>query len=646
METQKFNDLFLAAYQQEHTDPTNPENKFDVTPAPTPTKLAQLLAASVTPMSEVKDEARLMVFGQNIADFIAELYPDGVPTGSRHKSALCLAYDLLVMLDGNKQLAAQALKRINWVQDIINERGEREIDDIVSAADKKLKKRESETFSYPRPSPQMRAAIERLTHRKYSQLVSTIQAQDGTEGADIVRILERMGRRIERLFPYYPLLRLFCHGLQRKHYVAAMFVGSAFAMNLMTRMWYRFWPAPGQHCRLNHLLELIGRLGSQKRFAVGLYEIMMRPIEQADKPQVDALNRWKAERAQNNGAAKNKTPEPKGIYRRLPAESSAAAVRDAELNARETIDGEEIYLHISQFDTELQNTLDQMKKSHFSALYTLWLKAFHNEPHGALLKSATSVVGEWPVHYNAVYTGTKHALDQQVNIRNYATGLPTRITAVPMADSNYEMMENKEYTDDDRQRDEQLQEWAYRLDNTKGEIPCKDISDALYQWTSRRMDDARENQSMADEDLLKRPCWHAINFALPLIVSRHWDMMQADTDGRMTCSSQFATDKTDRQLALLIADAQYTFQQYFFGSIAEQHYDDQQIKDASQHKHQKATILAFRRLPDPFTSDDVRREYHYDSTGSVCSRLKHLVDDGLAKRIRSGADKGKYRKLS
>ena len=56
-------------------------------------------------------------------------------------------------------------------------------------------------------------------------------------------------------------------------------------------------------------------------------------------------------------------------------------------------------------------------------------------------------------------------------------------------------------------------------------------------------------------------------------------------------------------------------------------------------------MLAYRRLPGIFTSDDVMREYGYTSMGSVCSRLKILQDDGMVRKIRTGTDKGKYRKL-
>ena len=646
-----FDEKYRADYQQGKTQPTNSANHFDNDSAAKPATDAP--APSALQSKEQTDEeleAMLIVFDHPIWDFIHTMFPHGAPVNTRHKSSLKLACDLMILLDGNEYLVKQVLLKQQWVQDIIKERGEKEIDDIIDSAKKLLKKRESESFGELRPSREMQKAIETVVKRKYTQIVAEARTQQTggkvAGGEDIVVTLEHIGSKLEKFFRYYPLLKLMCHGLQRKHYIAALFVGGAFCMNLMTRMWYSFWAAPGRKCRMNHLLELIGRQGSGKRFAVTLYEILMEPVKAADQAQITALNNWKQERSQNNGAAKNKTPEPKGIYRCLPSEASAAAVRDAEVNAKEEIDGEEWYLHISQFDSELQNTLTQLQKSYFSALYTLWLKGFHNEPHGALLKSATNIVGEWPVHYNVVYTGTKHALDKQVNISNYATGLNGRITAVPMGDSNFEMMENREYTDEDRQRDADLRNWAYKLDTTKGEIPCKDISDALHDWTSRRMDDARENQSLADEDLLKRPCWHGINFALPYIVSRHWDQMKED-NGRNVCGEDFKTDKTDRELALLICNAQYVFQQHFFGAIAEQHYEISQTAEAANHRLQQKTKLAYYRLPNLFTKDDVDREYRYGgSKGSINSRLKRLCDDGLAQRIRSGKDKGKFRKLA
>ena len=654
--TNEFDRMYGPEYRkgEGHCVPTNPDNKFDETPVtvkssnkaiqPSSVTDAQVMAESVkVPLAE-----KVMVFDTPVVDFINTLLPQGAPVGSRHKFALKLASDLIILLDGDTKRVHSTLLSLPWVQDIVKERGMSEIDHIVESAQKLLQKRESENFSEPQPTKEMRRAIEQVTKRKYSELVKEIRSQAMGQGIavskdDIIDTLNRIGKEIKKLFPYYPLLKLACYGLKPKHYVAALFVVGAFSMTLMTRCWYRFWPAPGRHCRLNSLLALIGRLGSGKHIAVEFYKIIMEPVRKADQAQIDALNMWNQEREQNSGASKNKKSRPAGVYRALPPETSAAGAREAECNAHEEVDGEDMFLHCSIFDSELDNTLRQLKKSYMDALLTLWLKSFHNEPHGSFLKTSSARVGEYDVHFNAVYTGTDDALRKLAVTNNFVNGLLSRFTCVPMGDSNFEMMESRDYTKEDEQRDQALKEWAYKLNDTKGEIPCKEISNALHQWTARRMADAKEDNSKAAEDLLKRPCWHGINYALPFIVSRHWDKMVQDSDGRWKCGPDFKVDRNDLKLAVLITQAQWTFQQYFFKGIAEQYYDD--TSDAYKHHHQQKTLLAYRRLPEIFSSEDVKREYGYDSIGSTCSRLKILQDDGMAQKIRNGEHKGKYRKL-
>ena len=206
-------------------------------------------------------------------------------------------------------------------------------------------------------------------------------------------------------------------------------------------------------------------------------------------------------------------------------------------------------------------------------------------------------------------------------------------------------MEAHEYDDTDAERDSLLKEWAYRLDSTKGEVPCKNISDALYQWTARRMEDAKENDSKAEEDMIKRPCWHGINYVLPFVVSHHWDKMVED-GGRYKCSENFKPDKYDVQLAILIAKAQLAFQEYYFKAIGEKHYDDQLAQQVSGRTHQQKTWIGYRRLPNVFSSKDVDECFEYGGkAGSIYSKLKRLVDDGLVQKITKGPDRGKYKKL-
>ena len=646
-ENERFNDLFLEEYQKENSQPTNPANQFDKD-----IEGGQFATVnSITPTAQTVeiDEKRMVVYDHPIADYINTLYPNGAPVNTRHKSALKLAADLMILLDGDEQTVKAALLQITWVQDVIRERGEKEIDDIIDSAKKLLKKRESENLNDPQPSKDMRRAIEQVTGQKYNVLVRNQRAKALGQAAvvqdDITLMLERIGVRLEKLFKHYVLLTLLCYHLKRRHFASAVFVGGGFGMTLMTRMWYRFWAEPSRRCRLNSIVELIGRSGSGKHIAVFLYRLMMEPVKKADAAQVEALNRWNEERDQKSGGEKNKTPRPKGILRCLPSEASAAAIREAEFNAKETIDNTEISLHVSQFNSELDDLLAQQKKGYMN-IEALFLKSLHNEPAGSFLKTSSSMVGEYDVHFNGVYTGTEDALAKQNTTSNFARGLLQRLACVPMGDTNFEMRENRVYTEEDQQCEKELTEWCYRLDSTKGEIPCKDLSDALHGWTERRMMDAKEENSKAMEDLVKRPCWIAINLALPFIVVRHWNQM-VEEDGRMVCGPEFKTDKTDRELVLALCDAQFAFQQHFFLATGEKLYDDRQTLEASNVHHQQKTILAYRRLPELFTPEDVDREYGYQGvSGSIYSRVKRLCDDGLAQKIRQGVDKGKYRKLT
>lgn len=656
----EFDRQYGESYRSGKSDATNSDHQLpgNAAPAKQDSQLstheasassdaAKELASQVMPDKDA-DEKKYLVFGYDPADFVNTIYPNG--PNCRHDAARDLFNDLLVMYDGNWELAHNKLLTLPFVKDLISERGMNEIDRIVEGGRKLYQKRESENFNSLQPSKPMRRAIEQVTGRSYSVLR---REQLGMEQGkvigvqqEILQTLENIGEEFAKLIPYFPLLKLLCFRNKKKYYPAVFFVGGAFAMTLMTRCYYQFWPKPGKMNRLNSLVMLIGRMGGMKSVAVDLEEIMMEPIHIADAPQIAALNASNAEREQNNGGAKNKNPRPTGVYRALPPETSTAALREAEANAHEIIDGEEYYLHVSIFDSELQNTLSQLKKSYMEALQTYWLKSFHSEKHGAYLKTSNAPIGESPVHFNAVYTGTDDAARAIIEEKTVVNGLMSRFTIVPNADSNFEMLEPSPYDDAARKRVAELREWSYRLDLCKGEIPCEQISKALQLWTSHRMDDAREDNDIAEEDLVKRPCWHAINFVLPFVVSRHWDKMVKDADGRWKCGPDFKTDQKDVRLAILIANAQLAFQKHYCKAILEKHNDDMAAAQSSRVLHKQKTWLCYHRLPNLFTSEDVDRCFGYEGkTGSICSRLKRLQDQGLAQKITSGKDKGKYRKL-
>ena len=214
----QYGDLYRQG--EGHCGPTNPENRFDEAPASlnsstssatvdVTSEEAKELAAQLKP----KDLDDLKVFAHSVLDFVNTIYPEGPSV--RHRAALKLFYDFLILFDGNAERARRALLSIQWVQDIVSERGMSEIDRIVDAGQKLLHKRESENFNDPQPSKEMQRAIEHVCGRKYKILIREVRAQAiGQTVAmqeDILHTLNRIGREIEKLFPQYPLLKLLCH---------------------------------------------------------------------------------------------------------------------------------------------------------------------------------------------------------------------------------------------------------------------------------------------------------------------------------------------------------------------------------------------------------------------------------------------------
>jgi hypothetical protein len=194
----------------------------------------------------------------------------------------------------------------------------------------------------------------------------------------------------------------------------------------------------------------------------------------------------------------------------------------------------------------------------------------------------------------------------------------------------------------DFESDNHLKAWAEKLDRTKGILPLGKIVDELYDWTARRMEDAKENDSKADEMLLKRCTYHGLNFAAPFIVMRHWaDLKQ---DGDYWCGT-FETDETDWRLAELIVNIQYACQRHYFGAMAEAYFDNKN-KDASVNVRRKQkTIEAFNRLPEEFTAEDIMRCFGLEGESSARGRARTLLADHLAVKTGDFKENGKVKTL-
>ena len=557
---------------------------------------------------------------------------------NRHNESLKLASDLLVLFDGDRQKTLQALKAQKWVQEIIDERDENVEQTVASAAERMAEKEKK--YLSQQPSKAMQEAIKEACGKTWYEITQGTQASAASvTDSDIERWLWEWGAQIEGLFEDFPLLRDICKGLKKNQFTAALFVAGGLLMTLMTRCTYRFYHRPEELRRLNNSTLIIGDPASGKSFATRLFKLLAAPMVAADKAGIAAINRYKEE-MKTKGANKEKPQKPKALFRVHPARTSNAQFIQDMVNAVEVVDGEEMQLHMLTFDTELDNTLTVQKGGSWIDKQSLELKAFHNEEDGQAYSNLDSVVQNFFVTWNYIYTGTPIALKKKVNEQNFGSGLATRLTCIPLPSTNFEMMERERTVD--FESDGRLKEWAFKLDRMKGILSLDKIVDELYDWTARRMMDAKENNSKADEMLLKRCAYHGLNFAAPFIVMRHWQ--QIHQEGNYWCG-EFETDDVDWRLTELLVNIQYACQRHYFGAMAEKYFDDQKRDVSANSRRQQKTIEAFNRLPEEFTADDIMRCFGLEGESSARGRARTLIADHLAVKTGEYKDNGKVKSM-
>ena len=628
-ENKEFSEKYDAEYREGHSMATDVR-----------TKCAEKEKAleSYSPLQKIKWR------GYDVQCIIDARYADKLPCAAdsnRHTESLKLATDLLLMLDGDKAAVQRMVESQPWVQEIIKERDENVGQTVISAASCISQKEKKYAASLP--SKAMLEAIEKATGKTFQEITKAqTQKSAATSEDDISRWLWDWGAQIEMLSKVYPIIKDITKGLKRNQYPAALFVAGGLLMTLMTRCTYRFYHRPEELRRLNNSTLIIGDPASGKSFATRLFKLLAAPIVAADKIGKEAINAYR-EQMRTKGANKEKPKKPKVVVRVHPARTSNAQFIQDMVNSVEEVDGQLMQLHQLTFDTELDNTVTVQKGGSWIDKQSLELKAFHNEEDGQAYSNNDSILQDFYVTWNFICTGTPIALKKKVNEQNFGSGLATRLTCIPLPATNFEMMSRESIVDYDS--DNRLKDWAEKLDRTKGELSVEKIVDELYDWTARRMADAAENDSKADEMLLKRCAYHGLNFSAPFIVMRHWGELHQE--GEFWCGA-FETDEVDWKLAELIVNIQYACQRHYFGAMAESYFDNK-LRDASVNiRRQQKTIEAFRRLPDEFTTEDAMRCFSLANDVVARVKINRLVKDHLVEKagefVENGTTKAVFKK--
>jgi len=555
---------------------------------------------------------------------------DGV---SRHEASVVLARDLYIMTDRDKKATLALLLAQPWVKQIVDERQE-DVERTVNNAADYVTAQENENAKKGKPwmpkiSKEMSAAVCALS----SRLNVAHGALDMTGGDDIYASmpLDKWAEELLEMSEYYPCMKELFVNVHPHKLPAVLFSSAALFGTLMTRAWYHFWFAPKIIRRLNYCIFIIGDPGAGKHMIEEFYKIIADPIIQADQCMTDALNRYKESRTERTTSTKAQKADalkkPEVGIRVHPARTATGEFIRHMLAAKEMIEGQPLNLHMLSFDSELDNVTKQNKGGDWKDREVLELKAFHNEEDGQMYANQESVTGMFNVYWNFIYTGTPYALHRKVNQRNFGTGMSTRLAVIPLPDRgtaqrHQEVIEGA---------DETLRQWAYRLDQVKGEIPIEPLNDETYEWQTAKMEIAEFNHDKADRMLLKRIPYYGIGITLPFILMRHWQEWQEHHTLTM--------DNTDKRFCRTVMEIQYQSQKFFFGEMAFNYFADQN-KEFVVRKRTTRYQECFSKLPDEFKTQQYVECFKV-TTSAASRALARFVEDGIVEKVKMGF----YRKL-
>ena len=656
---EEFDKRFTPEYRNKKTQPIHHSfddhgtvhNRANVKSAPVASENVEQGAGDERQMDS---EKTLKWRGYDIQSIIDQRYADKLPcaaNSNRHAESLKLATDLMLMLDGDKAMVRKVVEAQPWVQEIIDERDENVEQTVESAAGCIAEKEKKYASSLP--SKAMQEAVKAACGFSYQEIIrgqgAGSKEQDQTtpdpsySGGEIYQQLENWGKEIESMFDEFPLLRDVCAGLKPTQYPAAVFVAGGILMTLMTRCWYRFYHKPRIERRLNCSLFVIGHPASGKSMADDLYNILALPMVEADMAGKKALNEYK-NATKKKAANKEGKDKPKAVIRVHPARTANGQFITDMINAHENVNGKDMQLHMFTFDTELDNSITLQSGGSWINKLSMELKAFHNEEDGQMYMNLDSPVDNFNVTWNFIYTGTPIALKKKVNEKNFGSGLSTRLAVLPMPKTNFQMLDYEDEEHIDWERINRMKEWAHKLDKRAGQLPVKPLVHHLWEWTKARMEDCAEDNSEANELMLKRTAYHGLNYAVPFIDMRHWDQLHQDGE---YFTGEYEVDETDWKLCELIARIQYATQQYFFGKMAENYFDDMNGDvQTTGVRHQQKSVDGFNKLPEVFSREDVRKCFGYNNENSVTKKISRLVTMKAIKAVNTEKSNLTYQKLT
>lgn len=572
--------------------------------------------SAVTPQAETsvefseEDEAFIKVLNEH--------YGPSLPPHTKHdRMQTETSHWLCYYNDNDAQKAIAMAYRLDWVKEWNPNPGE--VEDLCqSAAKKKLLTR------YPK-------ALKELMDKAGINLEPPVA---DTKNVSPLAILpfDRWCDTIEGLFDSFPCLREVCEPHPRRLWPFLLFASAAMMGTCMDLCYYYFYANESERTRLNYIIWGVGDPTSGKHSLERLMNLLLAPIIAESEIADDSTNTWKSE-TDAMGANKEKDLRPEIFNRMFGYRSSNSEFIRSMINCKEEVDGEMMGRHMvtcsSEKDLEIGRAGSWISKSNMVLL------SFHGEYDDQHYSNKQSVSGRYRVFWNMFETFTPPTLTKLVNEHSVNSGLDTRTATIPMGEDDFKMMPLRRKEDSKTaEYNETLKQWAYRLDQRRGELPIWPLVEHVHKWCDDRRAIAEFNdRDKADWLLVKRVPYYGLNISAPYIDMRHWEEREQ--------TGTYTPDDVDHSLVDLVLDIQYRTQHYWYYELHRLYYDNQ-LRDAAKQKRRTNKFQeCFRLLPEEFTTEKFAQVFGYANNRAGQKPLQRLEDDKAIERTM----RGHYKKL-
>ena len=502
--------------------------------------------------------------GLAIGEIIEEWMKDKTLKNNRHKTLLMMCKDLKYVCDRKDALVMYYVNKLAWVKEL-----RQEGDPVDKTIEDGLRYRMNAMMP-----KRLYAIVKQLQKEKGLAPDEVDENADYGNSNDVEKELFNKfvayGQEIEQMAPLYPCMPEVCYNMQTSTKPACVFVASALFGTLMTRTWYHFFHSPEKERRLNYEIFIVDDPGMGKSFAEDLYKVILSPVIASDQVGIDRINLFKKEQKKiETSSDKNKREglvQPEVKIRIHGSRTSNQTFIEDMVNCTDVVGDKLMHLHLFTFDSELDSNMKNSSGGQWIDKSIFELKAFHNEEDNQQYKNVDSVNGPFDVFWNYVYTGTPIALNKKVNGRNFGSGLFGRLAVLPLCTPKYKMMPFMKRTKQNVQVTDTLKEWAFKLHQTKGELPFWPLVKTTWDWCNDLMSICEQEDDEVLSLLIRRVPYYGINVSAPFILMRHWKEWTEKRD--------FQIDEKDKQLSTLAMDIQLYCQRYYFGRLAENYFTD------------------------------------------------------------------------